>query len=141
MTQERIDVVTRAGPELRRIGGYHARPSLRAPHAFHDAARTSRLVRRHRYSHVGGAACSPSLEVPPPRAPGSPPFVRTGAPSPPPRRRSRNRRHYSGSRNRRHCNHRPEVRRLACSCATAAVAHALVALSLVNRGGVSKTEL
>jgi hypothetical protein len=30
-------------------------------------ARTSRLMRRRRYSHVDGVACSPALEVPPPR--------------------------------------------------------------------------
>jgi hypothetical protein len=30
-----------------------ARPSLHAPRALRDVARTSRLVRRRRYSHVG----------------------------------------------------------------------------------------
>jgi hypothetical protein len=39
-------------PELRRIRG--ARSSLRAPRTFRDAARTSRLVCRRRYSHIEG---------------------------------------------------------------------------------------
>jgi hypothetical protein len=41
-------------PELRRIGGCHARSSLRTPRTFCDAARTSRLVCRCRYSHIEG---------------------------------------------------------------------------------------
>jgi hypothetical protein len=41
-------------PELRRIGGCHARSSLRAPRTFRDAAQTSRLVCRRRYSHIEG---------------------------------------------------------------------------------------
>jgi hypothetical protein len=42
------------GPhELRRIRGCHAQPLLCAPPAFRDTARTSRLVRRLRYSHIG----------------------------------------------------------------------------------------
>jgi hypothetical protein len=41
-------------PELHRIGGCHARSSLRTPRTFRDAARTSRLVCRRRYSHIEG---------------------------------------------------------------------------------------
>jgi hypothetical protein len=57
-------------PELRRIGGCHARSSLRAPRTFRDATRTSRLMCCRRYSHIEGAACSSALEVPPSRGPG-----------------------------------------------------------------------
>jgi hypothetical protein len=57
-------------PVLRRIGGCHARSSLRALRTFRDVARTLRLVCRRLYSHIEGAACSPALEVPPPRGPG-----------------------------------------------------------------------
>jgi hypothetical protein len=57
-------------PELRRIGGCHAQSSLRAPRTFRNTTRTSRLVCRHRYSHIEGAACSSALEVPPPQGPG-----------------------------------------------------------------------
>jgi hypothetical protein len=41
-------------PILRRIGGCHARSSLRALRTFRDAARTSRLVCRRRYSDIEG---------------------------------------------------------------------------------------
>jgi hypothetical protein len=41
-------------PKLRRIWGCHARSLLRASRAFSDAARTSRLVCRRRYSHIEG---------------------------------------------------------------------------------------
>jgi hypothetical protein len=49
-------------PELRRIGGCHARSSLRALRAFRDAARTSCLVRRRRYSHAEGRRLLVGLE-------------------------------------------------------------------------------
>jgi hypothetical protein len=41
-------------PELRWIGRCNARSSLRAPRTSRDAARTSRLVCRCRYSHIEG---------------------------------------------------------------------------------------
>jgi hypothetical protein len=41
-------------PELRWIGGCHARSSLCTPRAFLDATRTLCLVRCRCYSHVGG---------------------------------------------------------------------------------------
>jgi hypothetical protein len=42
-------------PKLRRIGGCHARSSLRTPHAFRDAARSNLApMCRRRYSHVEG---------------------------------------------------------------------------------------
>jgi hypothetical protein len=44
-------------PKLWWIEGCYARSSLRVPRAFRDIARTSRLVWRRHYSHVGGAAC------------------------------------------------------------------------------------
>jgi hypothetical protein len=96
-------------PEVRRIGGCHARSSLRAPRTFRDAARTSRLVCRRRYSHIegrrllagrgSGAASGPRERRCLPaqghcrRSP-SRSGSRCGRPG--------NRRLYSGSRNRRH---------------------------------------
>jgi hypothetical protein len=64
-------------PELRRIGGCHARSSLPAPRASRYAARTSCLVRHRRYLHVGGGgtACSLALGVSPPRGPGTSPLA------------------------------------------------------------------
>jgi hypothetical protein len=46
-------------PELHRIGGCHARSSLRASRTFRDAARTSCLVCRRRYSHIEGRRLLP----------------------------------------------------------------------------------
>jgi hypothetical protein len=95
--------------ELRRIGGCHARSSLRAPRTFRDATRTSRLVCRRRYSHIerrrllaghGSAAASGPWERRRLSAQGhcrrSP--SRSGSRC----RRPRNHRLYSGSRNHRH---------------------------------------
>jgi hypothetical protein len=93
-------------PELRRIGGCHARSSLRAPRTFCDAARTSRLVCRRRYSHIerrrllaglGSAAITgPQGHR---RLPTQGHCRRSPSGSGSRRRR---RRLYSGSRNRRH---------------------------------------
>jgi hypothetical protein len=49
-------------PVLRRIGGCHARSSLRALRTFRDVARTSRLVCRRRYSHIEGCSLLAGLE-------------------------------------------------------------------------------
>jgi hypothetical protein len=96
-------------PELRRIGGCHARSSLRAPHTFRDAARTSRLVCHRRYSHIegrrlladrGSAAASGPRERR--RLPAQGHCRRSPSRSGSRCRRPRNRRLYSGSRNRRH---------------------------------------
>jgi hypothetical protein len=99
-------------PELHRIGGCHARPSLRAPHAFGDDTRTSCLVRRCRYSHVEGRHLLAHLgSVAASRLPRGPVVVVAcphrgpsslalwiGEP-PPPHHRSGNRLRYSESRN------------------------------------------
>jgi hypothetical protein len=49
-------------PVLRRIGGCHARSSLRALRTFCDVARTSCLVCRRRYSHIKGCRLLAGLE-------------------------------------------------------------------------------
>jgi hypothetical protein len=128
--------------ELRRIGGCHTRSSLRAPRTFRDAARTSRLVCRRRYSYIegrrllagrGSAAASGPRERRRLLAQGhcrrSP--SRSGSRC----RRPGNRRLYSGSRNRRHRmsrsgsrghrSHWPGVHRCARYRATSVVARAV----------------
>jgi hypothetical protein len=138
-------------PELRRIRGCHARSSLRAPRTFRDAARTSRLMCRRRYSHIEGcrllaglgsaAASGPRGRR---RLPAQGHCRRSPSGSGSRRRRPGNRRLYSGSKNRRHrtsrsgsrghrshrtsrsgsCDHRshwPRVHRRACYRATAVV--------------------
>jgi hypothetical protein len=55
-------------PVLRRIGGYHARSSLRALRTICDVARTSCVAVATRTSR--GVACSSALKVSPPRGPG-----------------------------------------------------------------------
>jgi hypothetical protein len=114
-------------------------------HSAHLAPSVTTLEPRASSSTVAtrmsrGATCSLALGVSPPLAclgaSWSPSLARTGprAPSlalwigkpPPPHHRSGNRLRYSESRNRRHRNHRPRVRRCACSRATAAVARACV---------------
>jgi hypothetical protein len=96
-------------PELCRIGGCHARSSLRAPRTFRDAARTSCLVCHRRYSHIeghrllagrGSAAASGPRERR--RSPAHRHCRRSPSRSGSPCRRPGNRRLYSGSRNRRH---------------------------------------
>jgi hypothetical protein len=96
-------------PELRRIGGCHARSSLRAPRTFRDAARTSRLVCRRRYSHIEGhrlLAGLRSAAVLGPRGrrrlPAQGHCRRSPSGSGSHHRRPRNRRLYSGSKNRHH---------------------------------------
>jgi hypothetical protein len=96
-------------PELRRIGGYHARSSLRAPRTFRNAARTSRLVCCRRYSHIEGrrllaglgsvAASGPRGRH---RLPTQGHCRRSPSGSGSRRRRPGNRRLYSGSKNRCH---------------------------------------
>jgi hypothetical protein len=96
-------------PELRRIKRCHARSLLRAPRTFRDAARTSRLVCRRRYSHIEGhrllvglwsaAASGPRGRH---RLPAQGHYRRSPSRSGSRRRRARNRRLDSGSRNRRH---------------------------------------
>jgi hypothetical protein len=67
-------------PELRQIGGCHARSSLRAPRTFRDAARTSRLVCRRRYSHIEGRRLLAGLgSAAASGAPGTPLLARTRA--------------------------------------------------------------
>jgi hypothetical protein len=91
-------------PELRQIGGCHARSSLRTPRTFHDAARTSRLVCRRRYSHIEGRrllAGRGSAAVSGPRERRCLPAQGHCRRSPS-RSESRYHRLYSGSRNRRH---------------------------------------
>jgi hypothetical protein len=104
-------------PELRRIGGCHARSSLRAPRTFRDTARTSRLVCRRRYSHIegrrllagrGSVAASGSRERR--RLPAQEHCRRSPSRSGSPCRRSGNRRLYSGSRNYRHRTSRSGIR-------------------------------
>jgi hypothetical protein len=128
--------------ELRRIGGCHARSSLRAPRTFRDAAQTSRLVCRHRYSHIegrrllagrGSAAASGPRERR--RLPAQGHFRRSPSRSGSRCRRPGNRRLYSGSRNRRHRtsrsrsrdhrNHWSGVHRCALYRATTVVARAV----------------
>jgi hypothetical protein len=109
-------------PELRRIRGCHARLSLGTPRAFRDAARTSCLVRRRLYSHVGaggGGRLLTGLES----AAASGRRGRCRLPTQGPHRRSPSRsgnhRHRaSGSGSRDHHSHRPGVHRRACSRAT-----------------------
>jgi hypothetical protein len=129
-------------PELRRIGGCHARSSLRAPRTFRDAARTSRLVCRRRYSHIegrrllagrGSAAASGPWERR--RLPAQGHCCRSPSRSRSRCRRPGNRRLYSGSRNRGHRtsrsgsrghrSHWPGVHRCARYRATAVVARAV----------------
>jgi hypothetical protein len=50
-------------PVLRRIGGCHARSSLRALRTFRDVARTSCLVCRRRYSHIEGCRLLTGLGI------------------------------------------------------------------------------
>jgi hypothetical protein len=128
------------GPlELRRIGVCHARSSLRAPHTFRDAARTSRLVCRRRYSHIegcrllagrGSAAASEPRERR--RLPAQGHYRRSPSRSGSRCRRPGNRRVYSGSRNRRHRTsrsgsrgHWPGVHRCVRYRATVVVARAV----------------
>jgi hypothetical protein len=99
-------------------------------------ARTSRLMRRRRYSHVDGRcllAGLGSVASSRPRGrrrlPAQGPRCRSPSRSGSRRHRPGNRRHYSGSRNLRHrasrswsCGHRLGVHRRACSGATAVVA-------------------
>jgi hypothetical protein len=93
-------------------------------------ARTSRLMRRRRYSHVDGRRLLAGLGS----VASSGPRGRRRLPAQGPRcrspSRSGNRRHYSGSRNLRHrasrswsCGHRLGIHRRARSGATAVVAH------------------
>jgi hypothetical protein len=100
-------------------------------------ARTSRLMRRRRYSHVhrrrllaslGSAASSGPRGRR--RLPAQGPHCRSPSGSGSRRHRPGNRRHYSGSRNPRHrasrswsCGHRLGVRRRVRSGATAVVAN------------------
>jgi hypothetical protein len=118
-------------PKLRRIGGCHARSSLHAPRAFHDAAR-SNLMRRRRYSHIEGRCLLAGLESSAASGPGG----RRRLPAQGPCCRSFSglggRRHYSGSRNRRHRSsrsgsrgHRLGFHRRAHFRATAVVAGAV----------------
>jgi hypothetical protein len=129
-------------PELRRIGGCHARSSLRAPRTFRDAARTSRLMCRHRYSHIEGrcllaglgsdAASGPRGRR---RLPAQGHCRRSPSGLGSRRRRPGNRRLYSGSRNHRHRtsrsgsrghrSHWPGVHRRARYRATVVVARAV----------------
>jgi hypothetical protein len=116
-------------PELRRIGGCHARSSLHAPRTFRDVARTSRLMCRHRYSHIERHRLLAGLRS----AAASGPRGRRCLPAQghyrcsPSRSRSRhrwpgNRRHRtprSGSRDHRHRHHWPGVHRRTCYRATA----------------------
>jgi hypothetical protein len=118
------------------------RSSLRAPHAFRDAARTMRLVRRHHYSHVEGRRLLAGLRsatASGPRGCGrlsaQGPRRRLPSGSGSHRHRPGNRRHYSGSRNRRHRvsrsgsrghrSHRAGVHRRARFRATAVIARAV----------------
>jgi hypothetical protein len=96
-------------PELRRIGGCHARSSLRAPRTFRDAARTSCLVCRRRYSPIEGRrllASFGSVAASGPRGrrrlPAQGHCRRSPSGSGSRRRRPGNRRLYSRSKNRRH---------------------------------------
>jgi hypothetical protein len=127
-------------PELRRVGGCHARSSLRAPRTFRDAARTSRLVCRRRYSHIEGRRLLADLG----NAAASGPQGHRRLPTQGHCRRSPSRsgsrRHrpgnyclYSRSRNHHHCtsrsrghrSHWPGVHRRARYRATAVVARAV----------------
>jgi hypothetical protein len=99
-------------------------------------ARTSRLMRRRRYSHVDGrrllAGLGSAASSGPRgcrRLPAQEPRCRSPSGSGSRRHRPGNRRHYSGSRNLRHhasrswsCDHRLGVHRRARSGATAVVA-------------------
>jgi hypothetical protein len=95
-------------PELRWIGGCHARSSLRAPRTFRDAARTSRLVCRRRYSHIewrrliAGLGTAASGSRGRRRLPAQGHYRRSPSGSRSRRRRPGNHRLYSGSKNRRH---------------------------------------
>jgi hypothetical protein len=129
-------------PELRRIRRCHVRSSLRASRTFCDAARTSRLVCRRRYSHIEGrrllvglgsaAASGPRGRR---RLPAQAHCRRSPSGSGSRRRRPGNRRLYSGSKNRRHRtsrsgsrghrSHWPGVHRRARYRATAVVARAV----------------
>jgi hypothetical protein len=113
------------------VQGHISLSSLRAPRTFRDAARTSHLVRRRRYSHIEGRCLLASLVS----AAASGPRGRHRLPAQGPRRRlpsgsgsrchrSRNRRYYFGSRNRRHHVTRSGSRgqRRTCSRTTAIVA-------------------
>jgi hypothetical protein len=138
-------------PELCQIGGCHARSSLSAPRTFRDAARTSRLVCRRRYSHIegrrllagrGSAAASGPWERR--RLPAQGHYRRSPSRSRNRYRRSGNRRLYSGRRgrgaattaatcrhrtsrsgSRDHRSHWPGVHRCARYRATAVVASAV----------------
>ena len=108
----------------------HLRPSVM------PLARTSRLMRRRRYSHVNGchllAGLGSAASSEPRgrrRLPAQGPRCRSPSGSGSRRHRPGNRRHYSGSRNLRHrassswsCGHRLRVHRRARSGATAVVA-------------------
>jgi hypothetical protein len=116
----------------------HLRPSVT------PLARTSRLMRRRRYSHVDGRrysqvdgrrllACLGSAASSGPRGrrrlPAQGPRCRSPSGSGSRRHRPGSHRHYSGSRNLRHrasrswsCGHRLGIHRRACSGATAVVA-------------------
>jgi hypothetical protein len=129
-------------PELRRIGGCHARLSLCAPRTIRDVARTSRLVCRRRYSHIEGrrllAGLGSAVASGPRRRrrlPAQGHCCRSPSGSGSGRRRPGNRCLYSGSRNRRHrtsrsgsrdhSSHWPGVHRRALYQATASVARAV----------------
>jgi hypothetical protein len=129
-------------PELHRIGGCHARSSLRAPRTFRDVARTSHLVCRRCYSHIEGCrllAGHGSAVASGPRErrclPAQGHCRRSPSRSGSRCRRPGNRHLYSGSRNRRHrtsrsgsCGHRshwPGVHRCARYRATVVVARAV----------------
>jgi hypothetical protein len=113
-------------------------------------ARTSRLMRRRRYSHVDGRcllAGLGSVASSRPRGrrrlPAQGPRCRSPSRSGSRRHRPGNRRHYSGSRNLRHrasrswsCGHRLGVHRRARSRATAVVAR-----GVANESGWSVKKL
>jgi hypothetical protein len=134
-TQERMEVITRAArttPDRKM-----SRATTSAPRAFRDAARTSRLVRWRRYSHVRRRRLLARLGSPPASRPPRGPGVAVACPHrappslalwirepPPPHHRSGNHRHHafgSGSRS-----HRLRVHRGARSRATVIVAHVWV---------------
>jgi hypothetical protein len=126
-------------PKLRRIGGCHARSSLRAPRAFRDAARSN--LASHASPSLLARLGAPLARRPWKcrRLPAQGSRCRSPSRSGSRRRRARNRRHYSESRNRRHYASRSGSRgyRLGVHHRARSRATAVVARAVTNESGWS----